>query len=546
MQSVTMHSKIILKEGRVARPSLRSGLRSTGLAVSLLSKREMAESGANSPVSPPAQAGEPCLVRLGRMLGLVGVTKAHRRVALVLYASYLLVLASLPVIIYELVHKNSERHIVVWFIAGLFVLLAVPLSFHDAFAHMLHYQNPNLQRYCIRIIFMVPIYAIESWFALRFRKRAQYWETLRECYEAYAIYSFYKLMESYLEGEGVIPGKMLERVGQHCHHMFPFKYVLPKWELSKQFVHKCRKGVFQYVFIKVALTIITLILVEEDKYMNGDLSPKYGFLYVVVITNVSQIAAMYCLVLFYHTLVRELDGLHPLPKLLCIKAVVFFTFWQNMIIAILSHFEVIKETLTYSQEEVSSGLSNFLVCIEMFIAALAHHKYYGYRDYYSDAGDNAGFGRAARDLFPFDMAKDVKRLVRGPSVVSRGVGITSGSTGDQAALSSDAQPGEVNADALVPLGPGEVKDSLDSVEEGKAGRPTGTESQVVQVRPFHSNEKSPTLTAPLAAQSSLRAASASGGPVTAAAVGVVYRSGATPQFLQERPAASSHGASEGK
>jgi hypothetical protein len=45
----------------------------------------------------------------------------------------------------------------------------------------------------------------------------------RGSYEAYAIYSFYKLMESYLEGEGVIPGKMLERVGQHCHHMFPFK-----------------------------------------------------------------------------------------------------------------------------------------------------------------------------------------------------------------------------------------------------------------------------------------------------------------------------------
>lgn len=41
------------------------------------------------------------------------------------------VLASLPVIIYELVHNHSERHIVVWFIAGLFVLLAVPLSLHD-------------------------------------------------------------------------------------------------------------------------------------------------------------------------------------------------------------------------------------------------------------------------------------------------------------------------------------------------------------------------------------------------------------------------------
>jgi hypothetical protein len=59
-----------------------------------------------------------------------------------------------------------------------------------------------------------------------------------------------------------------------CACVCAWQYVLPKWELSKQFVHKCRKGVFQYVFIKVALTIITLILVEEDKYMNGDLSPK--------------------------------------------------------------------------------------------------------------------------------------------------------------------------------------------------------------------------------------------------------------------------------
>ncbi len=36
---------------------------------------------------------------------------------------------------------------------------------------------------------------------------------------------------------------------------------------------------------------------------------------------------MYSLILFYHTLQHELAGLKPFPKLLCIKAVVFFTFW---------------------------------------------------------------------------------------------------------------------------------------------------------------------------------------------------------------------------
>lgn len=63
---------------------------------------------------------------------------------------------------------------------------------------------------------------------------------------------------------------------QHLPTVFGLRpqYVLPKWEMSRRFVHNCRRGVFQYVFIKVALTIITLILVEQDKYANGNLSPK--------------------------------------------------------------------------------------------------------------------------------------------------------------------------------------------------------------------------------------------------------------------------------
>ena len=37
--------------------------------------------------------------------------------------------------------------------------------------------------------------------------------------------------------------------------------------------------------------------------------------------------AMYNLILFYHTLIPEMKKLKPFPKVLCIKAVVFFTFW---------------------------------------------------------------------------------------------------------------------------------------------------------------------------------------------------------------------------
>ncbi len=120
------------------------------------------------------------------------------------------------------------------------------------------------------------------------------------------------------------------------------------------FLRRCRIGVFQYVFLKIILTLSTLVMLvrarlmcevlvatslrnrggpyrdgsqKTDTYDRGSLSFKTGYVYVTIITNVSQIIAMYCLVLFYHTLHSDLSDLKPLGKLMAIKAVVFLTFW---------------------------------------------------------------------------------------------------------------------------------------------------------------------------------------------------------------------------
>jgi hypothetical protein len=47
-------------------------------------------------------------------------------------------------------------------------------------SHLVRYAQPELQRYVVRILFMVPIYGIESWLGLRFRTLAPYFETCRE------------------------------------------------------------------------------------------------------------------------------------------------------------------------------------------------------------------------------------------------------------------------------------------------------------------------------------------------------------------------------
>ena len=59
----------------------------------------------------------------------------------------------------------------------------------------------------------VPIYAIESWLALRFQEYKVYIETPRDAYEAYVIYSFYSLMVESLGSRAALAELLEERGG---------------------------------------------------------------------------------------------------------------------------------------------------------------------------------------------------------------------------------------------------------------------------------------------------------------------------------------------
>ena len=55
--------------------------------------------------------------------------------------------------------------------AGVFVLLAVPVTIYEVAMHLEYFGRPRLQIYVIRILWMVPIYAVDAWLALRFKVR---------------------------------------------------------------------------------------------------------------------------------------------------------------------------------------------------------------------------------------------------------------------------------------------------------------------------------------------------------------------------------------
>ena len=67
--------------------------------------------------------------------------------------------------------KASTFCLQAWFIAGLFVLLALPVSIYEVAMQLEYFSRPKLQIRVIRILWMVPVYALDSWFALRFKVR---------------------------------------------------------------------------------------------------------------------------------------------------------------------------------------------------------------------------------------------------------------------------------------------------------------------------------------------------------------------------------------
>lgn len=79
-------------------------------------------------------------------------------------------------------------------LSALFGLLSVAISFYLIAQHALHYSRPSEQRHIIRILFMIPIYAVVSFLSFYYYRQAIYFEALRDCYEAFAISSFFGLM----------------------------------------------------------------------------------------------------------------------------------------------------------------------------------------------------------------------------------------------------------------------------------------------------------------------------------------------------------------
>jgi len=295
---------------------------------------------------------------------------------------------------FELVESYRTHGLV---IAGGCTALACVLSALLIIQHWCHYRNRTRQRYIVRIIMMVPIYALDSFLSMNFIEHSTYFDTPRDCYEAYVIFNFVALMIDYMGGDA-LAHEFFE--GQPpAPHTWPLRCLDP--HEPQTFLRTVKICTLQYTVVKPMMAILSLYHhlsgSEPEPGVGGD-----SFLWMVVINNISVSVALYYLLTFYRAAYPSplFRAAKPFSKFLCVKAVVFFSFWQYTALLLFAKLGLLRKTATYNREEVEVGLDDFLICVEMAIAAIAHHVVFPYTEHTATSSgeqDTMGYDGPSED-----------------------------------------------------------------------------------------------------------------------------------------------------
>ncbi|XP_027338365.1 protein LAZ1 homolog 2 [Abrus precatorius] len=300
-------------------------------------------------------------------------------------------------------YKNLRPPVLV--IAGCSVFVALVLSIVLILQHLRSYTNPAEQKWIVAIISMVPIYATESIISLWYPRLSLACDILRNYYEAFALYSFGRYLIACLGGEGRVVELLEDESGEHLrkslldgldenHGTEQRSFGNFFWrpcKLGKDLLTIEKFGLVQYMILKTVCALLAFILELFGVYGDGEFRWYYGYPYIAVVLSFSQMWALYCLVQFYNVTHERLKPIKPLSKFISFKAIVFATWWQGVGIVILCTYGVLPK-----EGKFQTGLQDFLICIEMAIAAVAHVFVFSAKPYHFLPASSA-YGKVSKE-----------------------------------------------------------------------------------------------------------------------------------------------------
>lgn len=201
-------------------------------------------------------------------------------------------------------------------------------------------------------------------------------------------------------------------------HLWPLNYFLPKVDISDPHTFLAiKRGILQYTWMKPILAVAAIIMKATGTYQEGYIGLSSGYFWSGLIYNVSITVSLYALAMFWVCMSHDLQPFRPMPKFLCIKGIIFASYWQGFFLSILVWLGAIPDDVPgYSADNLAAAIQDALICFEMPIFAVAHWYAFSWHDYADDTISAARMPVkfALRDAFgPRDLIEDTKETFGG-------------------------------------------------------------------------------------------------------------------------------------
>ncbi|KAL2825204.1 organic solute transporter Ostalpha-domain-containing protein [Aspergillus cavernicola] len=274
-------------------------------------------------------------------------------------------------------------------------------------------EKTTANRYCNDM--SVPIYAASSWASIISLKASLWLAPIRDVYEAFTIYTFFQLLINFLGGERAVIIMMHGRAP--VQHAWPLNHFLSKVDISDPHTFlTVKRGILQYTWLKPILAIASIIMKATDTYKEGYLGISSGYLWTGILYNISVTISLYSLALFWVCLHNDLAPFRPVPKFLCVKLIIFASYWQGFFLSILQWLGALPNgTGDYTPDNLAAAIQDILICFEMPIFAVAHWHGFSWHDYADPTISSARLPviYALRDAFGArDLVEDTKMTLR--------------------------------------------------------------------------------------------------------------------------------------
>ena len=201
-------------------------------------------------------------------------------------------------------------------------------------------------------------------------------------------------------------------------HPWPLNHCFSKVDISDPHTFLAiKRGILQYAWLKPLLGIATIGMKSAGIYKESYLGVDGGYLWTGILYNVSVTLSLYALAMFWVCMSRDLKPFRPVPKFLCIKLIIFASYWQGFFLSILQQLGAIPNDVPhYTADNLAAAIQDALICFEMPLFAIGHWYAFSWHDYADNTISAARMPMkfAFRDAFGvIDLIQDTKETFFG-------------------------------------------------------------------------------------------------------------------------------------